>query len=123
MNLESLSLKELKQKAADNGVLNYHNMSKPKLIKTLNVLLPEEEVKTIISASVVPAVEVPIVEEVQESSQNVKLSVQALRWQDYLKNIGSTAEVFLRRYPNHKYKIFIEEILLNEQRQINNTGK
>lgn len=40
-----------------------------------------------------------------------ELSVQALKWEKYLNYTGWTAEDFLKKYPNHKFKEFIEELI------------
>ena len=56
-------------------------------------------------------------ESVDTTDFNSVLSSQATKWKTYLKSIGSTAEMFLTRYPNHKYKVFIEEVLKNEKKE------
>lgn len=119
MNLESLSLKELKIRAGECGIVGYHNFSKPKLIKLINekLQLSSETVETEVAAVINSSEPEEVKSNFEEKAQNNKLSSQAIRWQDYLKKIGTTAEVFLLRYPNHKYKIFIEEVLSNERKE------
>jgi hypothetical protein len=39
------------------------------------------------------------------------ISKQALIWKTYLEGIRVTPAAFLSRYPNSKYKIFIQELI------------
>lgn len=43
------------------------------------------------------------------------LSSQAKKWQEYLKKIGISPQAYLNRYPDHKAKEIIEELLNNKQ--------
>lgn len=43
------------------------------------------------------------------------LSTAALKWQAYLRKMTWTPEQYLSRYPEHKYREIIEEILAQEK--------
>lgn len=49
----------------------------------------------------------------EEKSNAVKpvLSNLAFKWNEYIKYYKTTPEKFLEKYPNHKFKSFIEEII------------
>jgi deoxyribodipyrimidine photolyase len=51
-------------------------------------------------------------EKAENESKNVVkvLSPQAKKWQEYLNKIGVTPEMYLRRYPDHRYQEFIKEL-------------
>jgi hypothetical protein len=52
------------------------------------------------------------IEIVEEKKEEVKeLSKQAKYWEAYLKEIKVTPSAFIKRFPNTKYKTFIEELL------------
>ena len=91
INLESYTRDELKEMAKENGFSNYHNWSKSKLIKEIYFATQGGE---------------------KELDEIVKiLSSQANKWKEYLKKIGVSAEDYLKIHPNHKFKVFIEELI------------
>jgi hypothetical protein len=134
--LEDLSRDELKKICLERGVKNYHNLSKPKLIKLLNSLGEseseqqiEEKIKALESEEeniiqekdlakeegVVK--EEDIIKEEKKKKKHIQLSIQAQNWRDYLAKINVKPSMFLHRYPNHRYRVFIEELIEYEKSQ------
>ena len=64
--------------------------------------------------------------ETPEKTKKVKekqlkpLSSQALKWKTYLHQLNWTAQDYLNRFPEHKYKEFIEELVSYEKSIKNN---
>ena len=130
MVYENLSREELKDICAQRGVKEYHNLSKSKLIKLLNSLgesesdleiqqkvedlakeLEEEETvapEPVVEKEKQPKKEKPVKE---VKKKIIQLSSQAQHWKNYLAKINISPAMFITKYPNHRYKSFIEEII------------
>lgn len=73
------------------------------------------EVVTDSTPSVVDSVPAP--KETKKKAKVPKpLSIAATKWQAYLKQMNWTAEFYLSRYPDHKYRETIEELLAYEKK-------
>lgn len=121
ISLEQYSRNELKKLAADKGLANYHNLSRADLIKQLNEIMNATEaafIEGIAAAKEIETVEAPIEEEVKKVKKKVakevkpaQLSMKALQWKNYLQRVNITPEVFLKRFPDHIEKNYIEELI------------
>lgn len=120
MDLESLSLKELKKMAKEKGLTKVNNTSKAILIKMIHdaelqnpTNIPEEEI--------IKAEEQITIEETEQVVEEVPvevpshsphgLSEQAQKWKAFFARTNVTPEMFLLKNPQHKYKNFIEELI------------
>lgn len=118
MQLENLSIKELKSLCKSKGMQStqYAYATRPDLIRLLNSLdNPREQEESIkMVAKIVKKTKVKeIIEEPSEEIEEVSksLSPQALKWKKYLKGLKITPEEYLLRFPDHVYKKFIEELI------------
>lgn len=100
---ESLTRKELISLVQEKQIpyeKDLYQISKPNLIRML------------ISADNTTETN-PVTETVAEviTTKKLELSPSAKHWKEYLKKIKMTPESFLERFPNHKYKNYILEIV------------
>lgn len=65
-------------------------------------------------------VETPEKSKKTKEKQLKPLSSQALKWRTYLRQLNWTAQNYLSRFPEHKYKEFIEELIPYEKSTKNN---
>ena len=65
-------------------------------------------------------VETPEKSKKTKEKQLKPLSSQALKWKTYLRQLNWTAQDYLSRFPEHKYKEFIEELIPYEKSKKNN---
>lgn len=56
----------------------------------------------------------PEIKEKEDTIQVKELSSTAKSWKNYLEYQKITPQQFLKKYPNHKFKAFVEEIMLYE---------
>lgn len=98
---------QLKEECKKRGLQKYHSWGKTELIKA--IVKCDFENGVLIN----PADEINEEEEKikSESTEISTLSPQAQKWKEYFDKTQISAENFLARYPNHKYKIFISELL------------
>jgi hypothetical protein len=110
MNLNDMTRDQLKAEAKKRGLTKYHAWSGAKLIQEITKF--DTEAGTIEN----PADQANEKETEAETISNVnevqtKLSPQAIKWKEYFLKTNTTPAAFLQRYPNHKFKIFISELL------------
>lgn len=85
---------------------------------TENISSNEVTVET--STNEEKVVETPEKSKKTKEKQLKPLSSQALKWKTYLRQMNWTAKVYLSRFPEHKYKEFIEELIPYEESNKNN---
>lgn len=108
MNLNDMTRDQLKEEAKKRGLQKYHAWGKAKLIEEIT------KIDTSNGLIVNPADEINEKEAVVEpviTESGKTLSPQAVKWQEYFNKTQITAAAFLQRYPNHKFKVFISELL------------
>lgn len=108
MNLNDMTREQLKEEAKKRGIQKYHSWGKTELLKEINRVDFEAGV------TVNPADEANEAEAKAEASKPLEmkqLSAPAQKWKEYFDKTGVKAGDFLARYPNHKYKNFISELL------------
>lgn len=122
MQLENLSIKELKSLCKSKGMpsTQYAYATRPDLIRLLNSLENPKEQEELVKmvAKIVKKTKpkdissTEISEEIEEIEEDSKpLSAQGLKWKKYLKSIKTTPQEYLLRFPDHVYKRFIEELI------------
>jgi len=109
MNLNDMTRDQLKVEAKKRGLTKYHAWSGAKLIQEITKFdtssgvienPADQEVVTEPAAAPIPTVQ-----------GAPGLSPQALKWKEYFVKTNTTPVLFLQRYPNHKFKLFISELL------------
>lgn len=95
-NSESLDDSRVPENIVSNEVINQDSTVEEKVVE-----IPEKSKKT-------------------KEKQLKPLSSQALKWKTYLRQLNWTAQDYLSRFPQHKYKEFIEELIPYEKSTKNN---
>lgn len=99
---------QLKEEAKKRGLQKYHNLGKTELIK----LIVQADFEAGVTENPADELNAKEAEELANKPAGVKeLSPQAVKWKEYFEKTQTTAANFLARYPNHKFKVFISELL------------
>lgn len=102
MNLDDMTRDQLKEEAKNRGIHRYQNWDKNQLIQAIT------------RADVMSGRLKNPADEANSKEVNApksELSPQAVKWQEYFTKTNITAADFLKRYPYHKFKVFISELL------------
>lgn len=107
MNLDDMTRDQLKEECKNRGIQKYHAWGKTELIKAITKHDYEKGILTN------PADDLNEEEAKQGNLPEGSkiLSPQALKWKEYFSTTQISPKDFLTRYPNHKYKVFISELL------------
>ena len=124
--LEDYSRHELKEMAKEKGLTDFHNLSKANLIKALLKADEKQEeaveklVEKISTDLTVPLdskggfsePSISIAEDLKKANSiPTRLSIQAEGWQKQIAKTGLTPEEYLKKYPDHRDKKYIEELI------------
>lgn len=106
--LEELSNKQLKQKAKDLNLEGYENLPKKELIVLLQPYFKVEEPKKDCGCDDPKPIVLPKITPIKPKGA---LSSKAGQWKVYLSQKNLTAQEFLKLYPTHKDRVYIEELI------------
>jgi hypothetical protein len=111
MKLDDMTREQLKEEAKKRGIQKYHSWGKTDLLKAI-AKFDHESGATINPADAQNEEEAKKQAEEPSVKEPAKqISLAATKWKEYFAKTGVTAGDFLARYPNHKFKTFISELL------------
>lgn len=111
MNIDDMTREQLLVEAKNRGFQKYYNWNKAKLLQEIAMF--DHNAGTLVNpADEINAQEALAAATVEPTAVgDKKLSAQANKWKEYFDKTQITPADFLKRYPNHKYKVFISELI------------